>query len=59
MRRSKSGPGRKAKQAPKTSQQQQPWPAIDCAHVASQTNMADPVAAEEDRFQALMQAIAG
>lgn len=59
MRRGKSGSGRKGASTIKASAQPQTQPAVGCAHMASQTSMADPATAEEDHFQALMQAISG
>lgn len=56
MRKGKTGSGRKSCSVPKASPQQKPaLPTI--AHMATQTLPADLTTVEEDRFQALMQAI--
>lgn len=57
MRRGKSGLGRKCGSAPKASPQQKLQAPVGRTHMASQSAPADPAIVEEDRFQALIQAI--
>lgn len=59
MRRGKSGSGQKNNAAPKASLIQKQRALHAVAHMATQTPPTEPATVEEDRFQALMQAISG